>query len=63
MKLKISPLAAKNLYKGLVTDSGRFLFSGVNHQTFQAAGVLIQNGVDLHQVQNELYLQDLKVKQ
>lgn len=63
MKLKISPLAAKNLYKGLVTDSGRFLFSGVNSQTFQAASILMENGVDLHQVQNELYLQDLKVKQ
>ncbi|ATG97760.1 DHH family phosphoesterase [Mesoplasma lactucae] len=63
MGLEISKTAAMNLYKGIVTDSGRFLFDKTDADTFDAAAILLEAGVDLNQVQKELYLSDLKMKE
>ncbi|QHX36211.1 bifunctional oligoribonuclease and PAP phosphatase NrnA [Spiroplasma sp. TIUS-1] len=62
MNLKISKEAAKFLYKGLLTDSGRFLFKNTNAQTFEAAKVLVSTGIDVAEIANEIYLTDLNLK-
>lgn len=62
MKLKWNSNAASNLYKGLVTDSGRFLFPNTSYKTFNAAKVLLENGANLKQVHDLLFVSDLKRK-
>lgn len=57
--------AAYALYVGILTDTGRFKFDSVNSRTFKAAGVLVDNGADLGDIDNHLSvetLQTLKLK-
>ena len=57
--------AAYALYVGILTDTGRFKFDSVNSRTFNAAGVLVDNGADLGDIDNHLSvetLQTLKLK-
>ncbi|AVN60631.1 phosphoesterase [Mesoplasma entomophilum] len=63
MKLKWNSNAASNLYKGLVTDSGRFLFPNTSYKTFNAAKILLENGANLKEVHDSLFVSDLKRKQ
>ncbi|ASZ09406.1 bifunctional oligoribonuclease/PAP phosphatase NrnA [Mesoplasma chauliocola] len=62
MKLKWNVNAASNLYKGLVTDSGRFLFPNTSYKTFNAAKILLENGANLKAVHDSLFVSDLKRK-
>ncbi|WP_342268822.1 bifunctional oligoribonuclease/PAP phosphatase NrnA [Spiroplasma endosymbiont of Aspidapion aeneum] len=57
----ISTKAAYYLYKGLITDSGRFLFKNVNEDTFEVAKILIGTGIKINEIYDELYLQRLNV--
>ncbi|KAF5295867.1 hypothetical protein FQA39_LY13040 [Lamprigera yunnana] len=50
MRLKINPIAAYGLYKGLLTDSGRFLYSQTSADTFKAAQILINAKADLERI-------------
>lgn len=45
-KLHLSKLAASCLYLGMVTDSGRFKYSGVTGDTLRCAALLLDAGVD-----------------
>ncbi|UUM19979.1 MULTISPECIES: bifunctional oligoribonuclease/PAP phosphatase NrnA [unclassified Mycoplasma] len=45
-KWKISKQAARFLYLGMVTDSGRFLFSNTSARTLKLASYLYENGLD-----------------
>ena len=54
---KINPQAAKALYTGMVTDSGRFKYSGVNGNTMRCAGTLLDVGVDTDTLFARLYLE------
>lgn len=45
-ELKLNKEAAFALYTGLITDTGRFKYSSVNHSTFQCASQLIEYGID-----------------
>lgn len=56
-ELKINSEAATHLYTGMVTDSGRFKFSGVNGDTMRHAGVLLDVGVDTDILFARLYLE------
>ena len=61
----INKEAAYALYVGILTDTGRFKFDSVNSRTFNAAGVLVDNGADLGDIDNHLSvetLQTLKLK-
>ena len=55
--LKIDSLAATHLYTGLVTDSGRFKYSGVNGDTMRCAAALLDVGVDTDTLFARLYLE------
>ncbi len=59
-KLKINQDAAKYLFTGLVTDSGRFRFREVNGDTMRLAGLLLDIGIDLDLLYANLYLQSFE---
>jgi len=56
-ELKINSQAATYLYTGMVTDSGRFRFSGVTGDTMRCAGTLLDIGVDTDMLFARLYLE------
>ena len=56
-ELKIDSEAATYLYTGMVTDSGRFKYSGVNGDTLRSAAVLLDVGVDTDTLFARLYLE------
>ena len=56
-QLKIDSLAATHLYTGMVTDSGRFKYSGVSGDTMRCAGTLLDVGVDTDTLFARLYLE------
>ena len=56
-KLKIDSEAATYLYTGMVTDSGRFKYSGLSGETMRCAGALLDVGVDTDTLFARLYLE------
>ena len=56
-RLKINSQAATYLYTGMVTDSGRFKYSGVTGDTLRSAAVLLDVGVDTDTLFARLYLE------
>ncbi|AGR42516.1 DHH family phosphoesterase [Spiroplasma diminutum] len=61
LNLIISKEAATFLYFGLITDSGRFLFEKTNGQTFLAAKLLIESGVNITEIYSSLFLKNLEL--
>ncbi len=57
-RLKINIFAATCLYTGIVTDTGRFQYTGVNGETLRYAAVLLDMGVDTDMLFARLYLED-----
>ncbi|MBQ7939951.1 MAG: bifunctional oligoribonuclease/PAP phosphatase NrnA [Clostridia bacterium] len=55
--LKINSEAATHLYTGMVTDSGRFKYSGVTGDTLRNAAILLDVGVDTDLLYARLYLE------
>lgn len=60
--LRLNSLAAKSLYTGMVTDSGRFRYDSTNPRSFKLASALLEAGFDLNDVYRELYADDFKSK-
>ena len=60
-KMVINEKAAFALYTGLVTDTGRFRFRGVDERTFWIAGKLIQSGVDIEKIDNLLSVEEFNI--
>lgn len=58
--LKIPPLAAKSLYTGMITDSGRFRYDSVSSRTFLLASRLMQEKFDTGDIFGNLYADDFK---
>lgn len=56
-ELVLNSTAATHLYTGMVTDSGRFKYSGVSGDTMRAAGTLLDVGVDTDILYARLYLE------
>ena len=56
-QLKIDSEAATYLYTGMVTDSGRFKYSGMTGETMRCAGTLLDVGVDTDTLFARLYLE------
>ncbi|AVP49636.1 DHH family phosphoesterase [Williamsoniiplasma luminosum] len=63
MKLKISKEAAENIYTGISTDSGRFLFDRTSPETMEVAKTLLMAGADLNKINKFLYVGSLKQRQ
>ena len=58
-KLRFNTLAAKSLFTGMVTDSGRFRYDSSSPRTFRLAAILTEQGFDANDVYCELYADDL----
>ena len=58
--LKLNPLAAKSLYTGMVTDSGRFRYDSTTSQTFRLASRLLEEKFDTNEVYAGLYADDFE---
>ncbi len=56
-KLVLTSEAATHLYTGMVTDSGRFKYSGINGDALRCAGTLLDAGVDTDTLYARLYLE------
>lgn len=57
-ELRIDRDAATWIYMGMVTDSGRFRFEGVNGETLRLAGLMLDQGVDIERLYANLYLEN-----
>lgn len=55
-KLKLDSIGATYLYTGMVTDSGRFKYTGVSGDTLRCAAVLLDMGIDTETLYANLYL-------
>ncbi|AEM69017.1 DHH family phosphoesterase [Mycoplasma putrefaciens] len=62
MNLIIPKKAAHNLYLGLLTDSGRFLYDKTDTKTFMVASKLLEFGADLKKANDYLYVSPLKMR-
>lgn len=58
--LKLNSLAAKSLYTGMVTDSGRFRYDSTNANTFRLASFLMQHEIDTNEIFTNLYADDFQ---
>ena len=56
--LTLSPLAAKSLYTGMVTDSGRFRYDSTTANTFRLASFLKSHPFDTNDIYRNLYADD-----
>ncbi len=55
MGMKLSPLAAKSLYTGMVTDSGRFRYDSTTARTFTLAAFLLGEDFSINDIYCQLY--------
>ena len=60
--LRLTPLAAKSLYTGMVTDSGRFRYDSTTARTFRLAAFLMEQGFDTNAIYKDLYADDFESK-
>lgn len=58
--LKLNDLAAKSLFTGMVTDSGRFKYDSTTAKTFQLASFLMGYKFDTNEIYTKLYADDFK---
>lgn len=59
-QLQLPKSAAKFLYTGMVTDTGRFKYESVNGDTMRRAGILLDAGVDTENIFSNLYLEEFE---
>ena len=57
--LRLNRLAAKSLFTGMVTDSGRFRYDSANSRTFRLASILTEQNFDPNEIYCELYADEL----
>lgn len=60
---KMSPSAAKALYTGMITDSGRFRYDSTTSQTFRLASFLMEQRFNTSDIYQSLYADDLSTIQ
>ena len=58
--LTVSDAAAKALYTGMITDSGRFRYDSTTAQTFRLAAFLMERKFDTNDIYRNLYVDDFK---
>ena len=61
--LTVSKKAAKLLYTGMITDSGRFRYDSTSAQTFRLASFLFEREFDTADIYRNLYSDDLSMVQ
>lgn len=59
---KLNDIAAKSLYTGMVTDSGRFRYDKTSANTFRVAAFLMEQKFDTEAIFRDLYADDFESK-
>ena len=59
---QLNPTAAKALYTGMVTDSGRFRYDSTTARTFRLAAFLMEQEFDTNEIFRDLYADDFESK-
>lgn len=57
--LKLDEIAAKSLYTGMITDSGRFRYDSTSAQTFRVASFLMEQKFNTNDIFSNLYADEL----
>lgn len=60
--LRVPPLAAKSLFTGMVTDSGRFRYDTTTARTFRHAAFLLEQQFSMENVYRNLYSENYESK-
>ena len=60
--LRLNPLAAKSLYTGMVTDSGRFRYDATTSRTHALASFLMEQPFDTNELYRDLYADSYESK-
>ena len=60
--LRLNPIAAKALYTGMVTDSGRFRYDATTSRTFCLASFLLETPFDITEIYRHLYADSIEGK-
>ena len=60
--LRLTPAAAKALYTGMLTDSGRFRYDSTTAQTFRLAAFLMEQEFDTNEIFRHLYADSFESK-
>ena len=60
--MKLNRLAAKSLYTGMVTDSGRFRYDSTSSRTFRLASFLLETPFDITEIYRDLYADSFESK-
>lgn len=60
--LRLNPIAAKSLYTGIVTDSGRFRYDGTSSRTHSLVSWLLEQKFDTNEVFRNLYADSYESK-
>lgn len=60
--LRLDTIAAKSLFTGMVTDSGRFRYDATTTRTFKLAGFLLEQPFDMNEIYNNLYADEFESK-
>ena len=60
--LRLNPTAAKSLYTGIVTDSGRFRYDGTTSRTHSLAAWLMEQDFDTNDIFRNLYADSYESK-
>ncbi len=55
---RLTPVAAKSLYTGMITDSGRFRYDSTTSQTFRLAAFLMEQDFSTNDIFRNLYADD-----
>ncbi len=59
---KLNSTAARSLYTGMVTDSGRFRYDSTSARTFALASFLMEEKIDTESLYKDLYADDFENK-
>ena len=60
--LRLNSIAAKALYTGMITDSGRFRYDSTSARTFRLASFLMEQEFDTNDIYRNLYADDFESK-
>jgi len=61
--ININKESARALYMGIIGDTGRFMYPSTSARTLRIASLLVERGVDIASVHNNMYTESRKSKQ
>lgn len=60
--IEINKASARALYMGIIGDTGRFMYNSTTARTLNIAGKLLDKGIDISEIHNLIYLENLENK-